>query len=195
MELETKFDYFTNFILSISPQWPKVSSANAYLLAQAIAELFYENYEIPINNIANYKSYDLAEGLALDDIGDDLSEPRLGNSDDIYRFLLKTKIIASASSGTIPDLIQVVKGSLPNSPNLKPVIINDPENVHAVKITIDGGRYTASQVDILIRRLKQALPAGIKATTEIRDINVDQPIYIGGMYEITKKFSFTINGG
>lgn len=59
---------------------------------------------------------DEAVGEQLDEIGDDIHQPRYGASDDTYRFILKTKILASHSGGTINDIINIICNALQISP-------------------------------------------------------------------------------
>ncbi|MDV3519202.1 hypothetical protein, partial [Lentilactobacillus otakiensis] len=65
---------------------------------------------------------DEAVGEQLDEIGDDIHQPRYGANDDTYRFILKTKILAAHSGGTINDIINIVCNALqidPKSSGLK----------------------------------------------------------------------------
>ena len=65
---------------------------------------------------------DEAVGEQLDEIGDDIHQPRYGANDDTYRFILKTKLLAAHSGGTINDIINIVCNALqidPESSGLK----------------------------------------------------------------------------
>lgn len=65
---------------------------------------------------------DEAVGEQLDEIGDDIHQPRYGANDDTYRFILKTKLLAAHSGGTINDIINIVCNALqidPKSSGLK----------------------------------------------------------------------------
>ena len=67
---------------------------------------------------------DEAVGEQLDEIGDDIHQPRYGANDDTYRFILKTKILASHSGRTINDIINIICNALQISP------INSGVKVH-----------------------------------------------------------------
>jgi hypothetical protein len=49
------------------------------------------------------------KGQLLDRIGKILAEPRNGNGDDLYRILLRLRIMLNTTKGTINDVIKVIK--------------------------------------------------------------------------------------
>jgi hypothetical protein len=64
------------------------------------------------NNIcAMVEQYDIdkVKGALLDRIGKILAEPREANDDDLYRTLLKLRILLNTTSGSINDVIKVIK--------------------------------------------------------------------------------------
>lgn len=56
-------------------------------------------------------------GGQLDDYGDDYDMPRLGKSDDIYRFLLKLRSINRTSQGTFNELIRIISETFDLDPH------------------------------------------------------------------------------
>lgn len=70
-------------------------------------------------------------GGQLDDVGDDLDIPRLGRSDELYRFLLKLKMANRTSQGTFNELIQIVAHTFDISPS-------DVQVKNDYKISDDG---------------------------------------------------------
>lgn len=60
---------------------------------------------------AMVEQYDLetVKGALLDRIGKILAEPRNGNDDELYRLLLRLRILLNTTDGTINDVIKVIK--------------------------------------------------------------------------------------
>lgn len=57
------------------------------------------------------EQYDIekAKGVLLDRIGNILAEPREGNEDELYRLLIKLRILLNTTDGTVNDIIKVIK--------------------------------------------------------------------------------------
>ena len=62
------------------------------------------------------RTIDLGEGVQLDGIGEIVGQERQGLSDADYRPLLRARVRANRSSGTVPDLIAVACAALDNPP-------------------------------------------------------------------------------
>ncbi|MGX7417820.1 hypothetical protein ACWOFR_03340 [Carnobacterium gallinarum] len=58
--------------------------------------------------IESWRSINKAEGVVLDKIGSDLEQYRGLADDEIYRLLIKSRIIRAQSSGTFDDIIQAI---------------------------------------------------------------------------------------
>lgn len=65
-----------------------------------------------LDEVDRAHSIDLAHGMELDDWGDDLLIPRNQVDDDTYRFLLKSRLMARGSRGTINDLLRIAANLL-----------------------------------------------------------------------------------
>ncbi|MEG3016085.1 MAG: hypothetical protein RR820_05835, partial [Carnobacterium sp.] len=59
-----------------------------------------------VEKIENWRSIDEAKGIVLDKIGADLEQYRGMADDEIYRLLIKSRIIRAQSSGTFDDIIR-----------------------------------------------------------------------------------------
>ena len=73
------------------------SDSNNLKFAKAMVDILMKNFD-NCDEIYNSRSIDDSAGLELDNIGDDLGQPRYGRLDDDYKFVLKTKIIAYRSA-------------------------------------------------------------------------------------------------
>ncbi|OAH53071.1 hypothetical protein AWH48_11985 [Domibacillus aminovorans] len=62
--------------------------------------------------IEEWREIDNAEGVALDEIGEDLKQPRGIAADEVYRVLLKAKSAGNQSNGDINSLIRVISIAL-----------------------------------------------------------------------------------
>ncbi|RUL56453.1 hypothetical protein [Lysinibacillus antri] len=65
-----------------------------------------------IERVGEWKDIDKAEGLALDDAGTNIKQPRGVATDEVYRILLKSKIARNLSDGSINTIIQVLATAL-----------------------------------------------------------------------------------
>nr|DAO20198.1 MAG TPA: Protein of unknown function (DUF2612) [Caudoviricetes sp.] len=95
------------------------SNINTLILVLTRFQLWLDNN---FESIHSSWIIDEAVGEQLDEIGDDIHQPRYGANDDTYRFILKTKLLAAHSGGTINDIINIVCNALqidPKSSGLK----------------------------------------------------------------------------
>lgn len=126
-----------------------------------------------IDKTDEWKSIDKAEGKALDKIGENFDEYRGEADDQFFRFMIKSKILASRSKGTANDIINVIKQSLNVDINKINVIQN--RNYDDASKTFKGLPYTISveklplsfttndfQKRLLIKRIEESSAEGIK---------------------------------
>ena len=99
---------------------------------------------------------DNIEGEQLDRIGNLLSEPRLGNDDDLYRIHLKLRILLNTTNGSINDIIKVVKFFF--SSEIVHIVPNYPAGI---SIKRDGEN---SKMDFN-RIVRAVVPAGVAYDT------------------------------
>lgn len=67
----------------------------------------YDKYQETVYSIENSRDIDKATGKTLDLIGENVGQFRIDEDDDLYRLLIKTRIIANRSNGDIPTINQV----------------------------------------------------------------------------------------
>lgn len=68
----------------------------------------YGDIEKGFASISESRNIDKAKGETLDKLGANVGQFRLGEDDDLYRLLIKTRIIANMSIGDIPTLNTVI---------------------------------------------------------------------------------------
>ena len=75
------------------------------------------NYDDPLlagldavtRSMAGQYDLDDVKGRLLDRVGKILAEPRDGNDDELYRILLRLRIMLNTTKGTVNDVIKVIK--------------------------------------------------------------------------------------
>lgn len=68
----------------------------------------YGEIEKGFKDINNSRNIDKAKGKTLDKLGSNVGQFRLGEDDDLYRQLIKVRIIANMSIGSIPVINKVL---------------------------------------------------------------------------------------
>ena len=62
-----------------------------------------------IDKMSDQYDLDRAKGIFLDRLGKLKDEPRNGNNDDLYRLMIRLRILLDTANGSIPDIIKVIK--------------------------------------------------------------------------------------
>lgn len=110
-------------------------------------------------------------GGQLDDYGDDWDLPRLGESDDVYRFMLKLRSTNRTSQGTFNEFIRIVSAAFNMDPHDFQVqndyIIHEdgttegmPFSVSVTNIPFDDVKHPEI-IETFIKELANALLLGI----------------------------------
>lgn len=140
----------------ISDHWAKDPDSNNYKLIQILAEEIQKISE----NIAfseEQKEISKAEGYNLDMLGKDRSVARISDDDDFYRFLIRLRAMISRSTGSSPNITQIITTAL--SSNDKVRII--PTEPHHIEITIPREKLPdVRQQRILIDNLQDLVALG-----------------------------------
>jgi hypothetical protein len=69
----------------------------------------YMDIDGQIYHLSEQYDIDNAKAVLLDRIGKILSEPRDGNDDELYRLLIKLRILLNTCKGTVNEIIKVIK--------------------------------------------------------------------------------------
>ena len=181
------------------------SDSNNLKFAKAMVDILMKNFD-NCDEIYNSRSIDDSVGLELDNIGDDLGQPRYGRSDDDYKFVLKTKIIASHSSGTTNDIINIIADALEVDPKTNNIQVKDSYHWDGTEMV--GDPYvvelsdlpmsiitSSAQLATLMDRINSAAVAGV-IIKAVNFINSSTMIEYAGQsvwHSITKLIS--VSGG
>ena len=161
-----------------------------------------DNYD----TIAVSHIIDEAVGVQLDNIGDDIRQPRYGNTDEDYRFLLKTKIIAANSSGTIEDIIGIICNSMGITPATSGVeVTNDyqwngstmtgePQVINVNSLPTSLVTSSAS-LKVLLDRIGTATIADVIIKSVYFINGSTSNLYLGVSTYVTKTQTINVNGG
>lgn len=149
---------------------------------------------------------DEAVGEQLDEIGDDIHQPRYGANDDTYRFILKTKLLAAHSGGTINDIINIVCNALQIDPKSSGLKVYTDYHWDGAKMAgnpqvVDIDQLPTSMVTsnqtllVLMDRLSSATLNGVEINTVAFMNTMNMNEYVGvGVQSITVK-TINITGG
>ncbi len=115
---------------------------------------------------------DTAEGVQLDRLGENLGlEREPGQSDDDYRILLNTQIVANLSNGEAETLIEITR-VLTDSSVVK---LQELFPAHVV-IEFDG---EATNQSLVVQRLKRVKAAGVGLDL-VKDVGTESFVFEGG---------------
>lgn len=83
------------------------SSENIVKLLQIISQKKKE-IDDEVIFLGKHRTIDTATGIALDNIGEELGVPRSGSNDEDYRVILKIRSYRTRSSGTTPQILDIL---------------------------------------------------------------------------------------
>lgn len=117
-----------------------------------------QEFEDVAFQVLNGRGIDEGEGVQLDGIGQIVGQPREGIDDATYRFRLKARILLNASSGTIPEILQIFD-----------LLVASDQNVALTEyfpasflLTVGGDSgTTAARARELLRILNEATAGGV----------------------------------
>ncbi|EHO52200.1 hypothetical protein [Lentilactobacillus kisonensis] len=149
---------------------------------------------------------DEAVGEQLDEIGDDIHQPRYGANDDTYRFILKTKLLAAHSGGTINDIINIVCNALQIDPKASVLKVHTDYHWDGTKMVgnpqvVDVDQLPTSMITsnrtllVLMDRLSSATLNGVEINTVSFMNTMNMSEYVGvGVQSIVVK-TIKVEGG
>ena len=149
---------------------------------------------------------DEAVGEQLDEIGDDIHQPRYGANDDTYRFILKTKLLAAHSGGTINDIINIVCNALQIDPKTYVLKVHTDYHWDGTKMVgnpqvVDVDQLPTSMIAsnrtllVLMDRLSSATLNGVEINTVSFMNTMNMSEYVGvGVQSIAVK-TIKVEGG
>lgn len=93
------------FINRLTDNYKKNPESNVYKLMSIAAGVIQEN-EDDLNKIGAWRDVDQAEGKALDLLGQNVRQNRGQAGDEVYRVMIKSKVMRNLSNGSINTLIE-----------------------------------------------------------------------------------------
>ena len=149
---------------------------------------------------------DEAVGEQLDEIGDDIHQPRYGANDDTYRFILKTKLLAAHSGGTINDIINIVCNALQIDPKTSVLKVHTDYHWDGTKMVgnpqvVDIDQLPTSMITsnqtllVLMDRLSSATLNGVEINTVsfMNTMNMSEYVGVGTQSIMVKEVN--VKGG
>jgi hypothetical protein len=91
------------------PFFPQWLSQDETLALALYDDPLLKDIDDQIMCIKDQYDLDTVKGILLDRIGKILGEPRHGNPDEMYRVLLRLRILLNTTNGTVNDVIKVIK--------------------------------------------------------------------------------------
>ena len=140
---------YNSFDLLPSESRPMDKGTNNEKLFSFIVDYGLKIYS-DTKKIDSWRSIDEAQGLALDEIGKNYGEYRGEADDTFFRFMIKSKILASRSKGTVNDVINIISKSL---------------NVEKDKVSVEmdrslqGGKFVGAPFTVSVRHLPLSFTA------------------------------------
>ncbi|VDG31364.1 hypothetical protein [Lactobacillus kunkeei] [Lactiplantibacillus mudanjiangensis] len=205
MNPDTKDDLYRHLFELSDIGWNYSSDSNMSKWLNFLAT-FFLRLRGNLDEIYKAISIDEAKGEELDNIGDEIQQPRYGVDDDEYKFILKTQIIVSRSTGTVNDIINIVANSLEIDPKESGLIVKndyvyDGSKVSGEPQVVDvTGLPTEylnnnNQLKVLINRMSSATAAGvvIKATEFINSAIASE--YAGVATFAQRERTIQVNNG
>lgn len=205
MNPDTKDDLYRHLFELSDIGWNYSSDSNMSKWLSFLAT-FFLRLRGNLDEIYKAISIDEAKGEELDNIGDEIQQPRYGVDDDEYKFILKTQIIVSRSTGTVNDIINIVANSLEIDPKESGLIVKNDYVYDGSKVSGEPqivdvtGLPTEylnnnNQLKVLINRMSSATAAGvvIKATEFINSAIASE--YAGVATFAQRERTIQVNNG
>lgn len=153
-----------------------------------------EDTLVTLQKMDEWHSIDIAEGEALDMIGNDRGIPRNGYDDEFYRFLIKSKQLQRQTDGTYNSLIKLIAESLGakySEINIGPVS-NEP---NAIQVTNVPATYIDSQrkEKLVLDQIRSSVAAGIRVATIQFRTTVKSNLYMTSYTMVHQTIHTTMN--
>lgn len=191
-DVETYHQEQMNKLQGLPDKTPGSNYDRFHRAKNALAFLMRQNAE----RIGAWHNIDLAQGLALDDIGDDWDEPRRGLDDPAYRFNLKTKIAQAHTNGTFNDIVAALASALlTDKSNIKLVadyhfdgngkVSGEPNTLDLQAIPLENLPPKVS-IETLVDRISNIRAAGIGIKAASLSISMSAELYVGSDFAVNK---------
>lgn len=123
-----------------------------------------DDIKIVYKRIEDWQDLQQAEGIALDNIGQDLLQFRGEVNDDVYRVLIASRIARNKATGTYNNMIEVLSLALNVSPSdivIEEGIAGEPQTITLIQIPLTTLAEIGMTIDQLGRIVAKLTAAGI----------------------------------
>lgn len=105
-------------VAEVSQYWARDRDSNLWQLVDAFNQ--------PLNGVSEsaqkvekWREINLAQGAALDMLGQDHRAYRTSDDDDFYRFLIYIRLLLARAQGTVPNILAIAKTALQKDQGFK----------------------------------------------------------------------------
>ena len=123
-----------------------------------------DDIKLVYKRIEDWHDLNQAEGVALDNIGQDLLQFRGEVNDDVYRVLIASRIARNKATGTYNNMIEVLSLALNVSPSeivIEEGIAGEPQTITLIQIPLTTLAEIGMTIDQLGRIVAKLTAAGI----------------------------------
>ncbi|MCP1176192.1 DUF2612 domain-containing protein [Bacillus sp. 1663tsa1] len=151
----------------LTDNYSRGENTNISKIMKLSAYHIQENEDL-LHQISEWRDIDQAEGVTLDYIGRNIGQDRMGFNDNIFRVLLKSRIIRNNSDGSIPTIIRFLSFILEIEKQIIRVqekwrtLDDEPVGLH-IEIDIDHVLKTGISPENFGNIVNELVPAGIHA--------------------------------
>ena len=151
-----KFEPVDFDIYNKPPYYPQyLSRGEAKKLVSFDDEQFVEVDQL-IDAASDQYDLENAKGIQLDRIGKQLGEKREGNNDDLYRLLIRLRVLLNTTNGSVNDIIKVIKYIYSSE------VVNIRPNYPAGLSILHNGESPSVDFN---KYVSQVIPAGVSFET------------------------------
>lgn len=132
-----------------------------------ILDVQFKSLEHAFETINEWKTVDNAEGIVLDEIGQQYGQLRKGMTDEVYRYTIKNKILSNNSKGDIYSVKQIISSVLKLEPgefDISEAYLTDTKKAGILNVTqVPLGKLLESGMEIseFMELIKSTLAAGV----------------------------------
>jgi len=158
-------DVLQKFQKRLTDNFNKHPNSNASKLLSIAAKHIQENIDL-LNKIAEWRDVDKAEGVALDRHGRNVGQERGQASDEVFRILIKSKVLRNFSNGSIDTIIEFLAFILQIEPSKVKVRELWGEGTHAaIHVDVPAGEIakTGLSLNQFGRLVNAVTAAGVRA--------------------------------
>lgn len=170
-------DPYERFVIRLTDAYNKQKGGNVLKMAELTTH--FKQVELDAaERIFNWRDIDNAEGKVLDAIGRNYAQVRGGLGDEMYRIIIKAKIMRMRSNGTIDNILDLIA-----------FILQIPyEEIDIKELYNETGEPAAAHVDIPAAAISKT-GLTVRQFGTLIDMSAGAGVRITSMFEGTFAFS------